>query len=516
MDAPLLPLEMVTLERSLSSPRNKHTAKSLLFGKQPSVLSDMYPFGRQNPFETDFVDHVLVAQGGFGKVFKCRSKIDGRQYAIKLEQFQFTPKAIFKPADVREKMLREVHLLASLDHENVCRYYNTWIFGKLVSGAGVRGQSDEGSDGTDSAADASSDDPTSCRRRAHTMVDDVSSSDCGYAFEHTTSTDEDDDDDDKVASSPSSTTVGISAVAPSPPLRGRAASAALPSPRSQLSLQMDVYIQMALYHGNSLQHWLHERASIDANANLIIFRQIVLGLKYIHAQGLIHRDIKPANLFLTLDACVKIGDFGLATHQALPAVATAAGVGTPLYSSPEQMRGTPACTAATDVFSLGLVLVELFCDFATQMEKQLTLHNVRSGVSVPPSVPPAIAAVVRRLVHADPSQRPTCADLEQMDALMPFSLSPIQPLHMRSWTSVDDSSNDASEETAAAAVMPMTGPLDMIRGLLGDLQVLEDQQSELLAHMAPQSQAALAIATRKRVILSQMQHIVSYDDNVVA
>lgn len=41
------------------------------------------------------------------------------------------------------------------------------------------------------------------------------------------------------------------------------------------------------------------------------FRDTVLGLEYLHYEGIIHRDIKPANLLWTKDYCVKIADFGV-------------------------------------------------------------------------------------------------------------------------------------------------------------------------------------------------------------
>jgi serine/threonine protein kinase len=42
--------------------------------------------------------------------------------------------------------------------------------------------------------------------------------------------------------------------------------------------------------------------------------QIVLGLEYLHANGVLHRDIKPANIFLMRDGTVKLADFGMSRH----------------------------------------------------------------------------------------------------------------------------------------------------------------------------------------------------------
>jgi serine/threonine protein kinase/Tfp pilus assembly protein PilF len=102
--------------------------------------------------------------------------------------------------------------------------------------------------------------------------------------------------------------------------------------------------------------------------------QIADGLKAAHAIGLVHRDIKPANLFLTQEGRAKILDFGLAGRSlqlvpsavdaptiAMETLDFAAGksvMGTLDYMSPEQVRGQ-VVTAASDIFSLGIVLHEL-------------------------------------------------------------------------------------------------------------------------------------------------------------
>ncbi|RHY25044.1 hypothetical protein DYB32_008543 [Aphanomyces invadans] len=462
----------------------------------------MYPFGRQNPFETEFVDHVVVAEGGFGKVFKCRSKIDNRQYAVKVEQVHFTPKAIFNPNEIRETILREVHLLAGLDHEHVCRYYNTWIFGKLVS----TGRPDSAKSSTANADDDRSNESFGWSPNAHGPAENqhvpfessasscssTSSSMCGFSFDR----------------SPLDAIDGDA-----PPTPETHPSRAI-SPRSNLSLQIDVYIQMALYHGNSLQHWLVERQSIDVNANLTIFRQIVAGLKYIHGQGLIHRDIKPANILLTQDACVKIGDFGLATDGRIEA--SAAGVGTPLYSSPEQTRGD-MCSTKSDVFSLGLVLCELFCNFSTQMEKHVTLMQVRDpDGAVPACVPVEIAAVVKQLVHPDPARRPSCADIELMDEVMPFLLCPQPPMitsdkQVQYGASSQRRSTMEDDQEAGVPVAPLLAPLDhVVHSLLDELDALEARQHAVLrlAEKAAWVDEALAMSDRKLQVLAALHQAV--------
>jgi serine/threonine protein kinase len=62
----------------------------------------------------------LIGEGGFGKVYKVRHKLDGNIYAIK--------KAVVNYDDLNDrKMLKEVALLSKLNHPNIVRYYQSWL-----------------------------------------------------------------------------------------------------------------------------------------------------------------------------------------------------------------------------------------------------------------------------------------------------------------------------------------------------------------------------------------------------
>jgi serine/threonine protein kinase len=97
-------------------------------------------------------------------------------------------------------------------------------------------------------------------------------------------------------------------------------------------------------------------------------RQIAQGIAAAHAQDVVHGDLKPANVLVTPTGAVKVVDFGMARRGRLPVQGNQTVVwnpeptggisGTPRYMSPEQARGEPA-TSASDIFSLGLILLEL-------------------------------------------------------------------------------------------------------------------------------------------------------------
>ncbi|KAF4129972.1 Protein kinase domain [Phytophthora infestans] len=458
--------------------------------ERPGERSGSGLFERSNPFDTDFGEKELIAQGGFGKVYKCKSSIDGHWYAVKLEQFWFKPETYFNPAEVRDVMMNEAVVLAGLDHENVCRYYNTWVLGSLIPAVN-KGQEVEQPESpcytpTHTLTRRTSSPAGSSRlsfismSESVDMNDDVEMGSSNYsdAFSY-------DPEDDNVASF---TDLGFEMeeteedernISPRISLaRSQRLAAGRTSPqrinedgdesfnRHSKSMerprklwdsstsnggafitQIDVYIQMALYEGKSLREWIDQRKSgdIDVSKNMHIFRQIVHGLKYVHSKGLVHRDIKPANIFLTREFCVKIGDFGLSkntlqaslnlhpsrylherggdsfdsmscnsTDEEMEELSElSVGVGTPLYSSPEQTHGLQTCVAPSDVYSLGVLLCELFCTFTTQMERYVVLSNVRRG-QLPPSLVddhPQIAELICAMVQEEPQLRPTCAEI---------------------------------------------------------------------------------------------------------
>ncbi|KAG2653582.1 hypothetical protein PVAP13_1NG464600 [Panicum virgatum] len=99
--------------------------------------------------------------------------------------------------------------------------------------------------------------------------------------------------------------------------------------------------------------------------NLKIFNEAVLGLSYLHKQGVMHRDIKSSNIFLDEKNLVRIGDFG---SGALIGSSSCMGGGkfwgTAFYASCE-LWCSNAHSDIPDVFSLGVVYFELFGDFGT-------------------------------------------------------------------------------------------------------------------------------------------------------
>lgn len=128
------------------------------------------------------------------------------------------------------------------------------------------------------------------------------------------------------------------------------------------------FIVMQYVEGDDVSCLL-KQGPLELDQALNFAEQIARALSAAHGRGVIHRDVKPKNVLVGPDGQIKILDFGLAkfvqsntrTNPASQLDQTQAGkvIGTVAYMSPEQTRGE-SLTAATDVFSLGIFLYELF------------------------------------------------------------------------------------------------------------------------------------------------------------
>jgi len=122
------------------------------------------------------------------------------------------------------------------------------------------------------------------------------------------------------------------------------------------------YFVMEFIQGHPLTKYCDSR-QLSITDRLRLFRKICDAVSYAHQNLIVHRDLKPDNILVTADGTPKLLDFGLAKILEVPAdgsdpTMTMVRMGTPAYSSPEQILGEPV-GIATDVYSLGVVLYEL-------------------------------------------------------------------------------------------------------------------------------------------------------------
>ena len=176
-----------------------------------------------------------------------------------------------------------------------------------------------------------------------------------------------------------------------------------------------LYYVMPYAEGESLRQRLDREGQLAVDESVRITVEVADGLDYAHRKGVVHRDIKPGNILLA-EGHATIADFGIA--RAVEAARqeritrTGLGVGTPLYSSPEQATSEETLDGRTDIYSLGCVLYEMLAGeppltgATPQMiqarrlsETPTPLHALRD------TVPPALDHVIARALARIPADR---------------------------------------------------------------------------------------------------------------
>jgi serine/threonine-protein kinase len=175
------------------------------------------------------------------------------------------------------------------------------------------------------------------------------------------------------------------------------------------------FLSMEFIEGDDLASLLRQVGRIPGDRGVELAKQICAGLAAAHHQKVVHRDLKPANLMVDRRGQVHVMDFGLAL--AGEARGREALAGTPAYQAPEQLAGREA-TARSDVWSLGVVLYELFSGqrplgLSASSSREL-LQEIEETTPVPlsvrvPDLDPAIDRVVMRCLSRDPRDRPASA-----------------------------------------------------------------------------------------------------------
>ncbi len=182
------------------------------------------------------------------------------------------------------------------------------------------------------------------------------------------------------------------------------------------------FLSMEYIDGEDLATLLRRIGRLPADKAVEIAQQLCAGLAAAHEEGVLHRDLKPANVMIDGRGRAKITDFGLAGlagdfqgHEVR--------AGTPAYMAPEQLSGSEV-TAKSDIYSLGLLLYEIFTGKkafeAATLEELIKLRES----STPPSISnyvkeidPLVERVILRCLERDPRDR--LSSVAQVAAALP-------------------------------------------------------------------------------------------------
>jgi translation initiation factor 2-alpha kinase 4 len=325
--------------------------------------SEVTSLVKNSRYTLDFEEVAYCGSGSFGDVMKVRNRLDGIFYAVKRVRIGNEDNRVVS------RILREVTTLGRIQSPYVLRYYQAWI--------------------EESVGDMSTPPIMFARQFVSSLR---SSSFYESPAEHST-------------------------------------GEAIPTDSTKC---LTLFIQTA-YCPKTLTDFLQFEAPTAPVADLWrLTRMMLEGLAHIHSYGIMHRDLKPSNIFIDSNGEIKIGDFGLATFDKTkeesggPAsrnIEHSTNIGTKLYASPEQ-DAEIACEydERTDVYSLGIILFELWHPFRTIKERIEEISNLKGGLvsfSKFSESHPRQWKLISTMMRRNIADRPSATWILQSDLLPP-------------------------------------------------------------------------------------------------
>jgi len=367
----------------------------------------------------------ILAAGGFGLVCRALHRLEGTWYAVKLVPIR----GLGADEDVGSRPeLREVRSLKALaDSRHVVRYHTAWCEEPWCLQGTLAGVSDAGETcgraggsllrAGSSLLSSSTSRQASTRRAgsAASLADYAPTvqSSLGFVWEGGVSGD--------AGEAACSGAERGEAALPRFPQQPAAPPAAAPGN----ALTVVLLMQMELCDGTTLRSWVDSesrgRAPLgftwgssaeELPLELQFAEHLAKACREIHRAGLVHRDLKPSNIFVVRGKALKVGDFGLARPASEPQgrFEEQGVVGTPAYCAPE---GGAHATAASDVFSMALVILEMLCPpMRTKMESAQVFEAFRERRELPRHIEenlPGHADLLRRMGSPNPEDRPSAA-----------------------------------------------------------------------------------------------------------
>lgn len=172
------------------------------------------------------------------------------------------------------------------------------------------------------------------------------------------------------------------------------------------------FIAMDYAEGQPLSAYGKPGKLLRLSVVLDVLARVADALDYAHGQKIVHRDIKPGNIiFDARSGDVKITDFGIAKIADDSRTRTGSVMGSPLYMSPEQLRGQKI-SGRSDIYSLGVTLFKLTsgatpfnADTLANLTYQILSKRPRSVREFNPDLPDGVVRLINKAIQRDPAKR---------------------------------------------------------------------------------------------------------------
>lgn len=166
----------------------------------------------------------------------------------------------------------------------------------------------------------------------------------------------------------------------------------------------------------SLHDVLHnDTMPLEGDLLLPILRDITQGIRFLHAANpqVIHGDLKAANILIDSKFRAKVADFGLSQKREVGAT------GTPFWMAPELLRGESENTAASDVYSFGMILYEVYSrkdpyqgELLLEVIMGVMSPDIMKRPKMPDATPPMVASIMEECLLDNPEARPTFTEMD--------------------------------------------------------------------------------------------------------
>ena len=193
-------------------------------------------------------------------------------------------------------------------------------------------------------------------------------------------------------------------------------------------------IIMELLEGEDLDVRVKRTGPLSTTEVKMIFTQVLNAFDYAHSKGIVHRDIKPANIFIDKNNQVKILDFGIAKLFGTGNEMTQTGtqMGTPVYMSPEQVKGEKSIDHRSDIYALGVTLYFTLTGKAPYESAEESSYEIFTKIINEP-IPslennPIFDAIIQKAASKDRNTR--YQSVEEMRKELEASGNPQPSLHV--------------------------------------------------------------------------------------
>lgn len=172
------------------------------------------------------------------------------------------------------------------------------------------------------------------------------------------------------------------------------------------------FIAMDYIEGTSLRTHTTEDNLLQVSTVYRLMLQVAEALAYAHEQNIVHRDIKPGNLLYdNKQEQIKVADFGIARITDNSSTKTGDILGSPLYMSPEQLKGHKV-TGASDIYSLGVTFYQLLTgeapysgDSIANLAYQVINKKYKSVRDLRPELPGSAPRIINKAMAKEPEKR---------------------------------------------------------------------------------------------------------------